>query len=297
MTHRSVLLILAITIAPAISAPRATGASQAVERRLYVSVVDENGSVVNGLSAHDFIVREDGVRREVLRVAPATEPMQIAVLVDNSQAATDAIANVRRALAAFIEKLHGAHELSLVSLGDRPTIVVDTTRDLEPLKRGVARLFAQPGSGAYLLEAIVETLRGFRKREASRPVIVAIITEGPEFSNEHYEDVLKPLVDSGAAFHALVLTDTDRDVLSDAVRNRNLVLDLGTRRTGGRRDSLLSSMALDDGLAKLADELSHQYVVVYARPQSLIPPERIEVAAARRGLSARGTPVRERAKG
>ena len=43
-------------------------------------------------------VREDGARREVLRVTPATSPMPVAILVDNSQAARDHIADIRKAL-------------------------------------------------------------------------------------------------------------------------------------------------------------------------------------------------------
>ena len=35
----------------------------------------------------------------------------------------------------------------------------------------------------YLLEALIETTKGFVKNEAPRPVIVAVITEGIEFSN------------------------------------------------------------------------------------------------------------------
>ena len=41
-------------------------------------------------------------------------------------------------------------------------------------------------------------------------------------------------------------------------------------------------------MKQLAAELTHQYAVTYARPQSLIPPERVTVSAVRRGLVARG---------
>ena len=42
-----------------------------------------------------------------------------------------------------------------------------------------------------------------------------------------------------------------------------------------------------------ADELTHQYKVTYARPQSLIPPEKVTVAAAKPGITARGTLIKE----
>ena len=40
--------------------------------------LDETGAPVPDLGPSDFVVREDNVAREVLSVAPATEPMQIA---------------------------------------------------------------------------------------------------------------------------------------------------------------------------------------------------------------------------
>ena len=79
----------------------------------------------------------------------------------------------------------------------------------------------------------------------------------------------------------------------DEVRTRNIVLDEGPRTTGGHREDLLTSMALAAQLARLANELTHQYRVIYSRPQSLIPPERVTVAAAKPGLTARGTLIKE----
>ena len=40
-------------------------------------------------------------------------------------------------------------------------------------------------------------------------------------------------------------------------------------------------------MKQLAAELLHQYVVTYARPDTLIPPEKIEVTVTKPGLTAR----------
>ena len=79
--------------------------SQAIERSMYVSVVDQTGAPVPDLGPSDFIVREDNASREVLRVGPATDPMQVAILVDNSTAAGPEVSNIRRALPAFVDVL------------------------------------------------------------------------------------------------------------------------------------------------------------------------------------------------
>jgi hypothetical protein len=80
---------------------------------------------------------------------------------------------------------------------------------------------------------------------------------------------------------------------SDEARNRNIVLDQGPIQTGGRFEHILTSMALGGKLKQIATELTHQYRVTFARPQSLIPPERTTVNAAKPGLTVRGTLIKE----
>jgi hypothetical protein len=287
---------LVASTALALTAPLS---SQARERSLYVSVVNEAGAPVPDLGPADFVVREDNVAREVLRVVPAGEPMQIAVLVDTSQTARDNISYMRSALPPFVTALtnpdeDGAkNEVALIAFGERPTIFTDYTTSAAQLQKGITRIWAQPEAGAYLLDALLEVCQGSKKREARRPVIVAIATEGPELSYRQYDQVLGPLRDCGAPFYALMIGTPSAD-LSDQGRSRSIVLDRGTAETGGRRDQLLTGMALPDRLKLLANQLTHQYRVTYARPQSLIPPERVTVSTPRAGLTARGTPVKER---
>jgi VWFA-related protein len=263
------------------------------ERTIYTSVVDKNGEPVTRLGVDEFVVREDGARREVLRVTPATEPISIALLIDNSQAATDDIRNIRDGVTAFVQQMHKEHEIAIIAIGDRPTILQDYTRNAELLKAAIGRLFAVPSAGMTLLDAIVETSKGLEKREGPRAVIVPVITDGTEFSNRHYRQVLDAMKASGAALHAVTI-GTFPTSLDDPIRNRASVLDEGPRGTGGQRVSLLTSMAVEGALQKLARELSNQHKVVYGRPDSLLQPEAVTVTVTRPGLTARGTVERRK---
>jgi VWFA-related protein len=262
-------------------------ARQAVERRLYVSVVDEKGAPVTDLSPSDFVVREDGAAREVLRAGRATDPMQIAVLVDDTQAATRLIADERRALQAFVKALHQGNEIALLSFGERPGILVDYTTGLPALLAGVDRVFARPGSGSYLLQAIVDAAEALRKREAARPVMVAITTEGEEFSTDYHATVVEALQQGRVQFHAIVRTTGEPNPANDGNRNRTFVLANGTETTGGRREFVLADSALTPMVESLATELKSQYLLVYARPQTLIPPTKLDVSVRRPGLTVR----------
>jgi VWFA-related protein len=255
-------------------------------RDIYVSVVDNRGAPVTGLTAADFAVKEDGTVREVLEVKPADAPMQIALLIDDSTAASDATTYLRDGLAAFLERMRGKAEIGLITVGDRPTVLAPYTTDTEVLNQRVRRIFPRTNSGAYLLDAITDASKALAKREATRPVILAITFEGIEHSNQHHDVVLRELMKSGAALHVIAI-GTPSGSTEDEMRSRGLVLSEGTARTGGRRDQVLAVSGIPDKLKQAADELLNQYIVTYGRPDKLIPPEKITVTSTRKGVTVR----------
>ena len=133
------------------------------------AVVDSKGAPVQGLTASDFGVREDRVAREVLKAAPATAPLQVALLIDDSQAATSMIQPLREGITGFIDQLQGKADIALITFGERPTTLVEYTSETPLLKKGVGRIFARPGSGPYFLDAILDASRGLQKKEADGP--------------------------------------------------------------------------------------------------------------------------------
>jgi hypothetical protein len=267
--------------------------AQATERVLYVSAIDARTKApLETLTASEVRVTEDGRTREVLRVTPATTPMAVAILVDNQAAAGRTIADLRNALVSFLAELDGVGPIALVTTADRPTIVQDYTTDATKLRDAANRIFAQPDSGATLLDAIAEVSRGLSKREEDRAAIVLVTLELTEFSNLHFSQVLDGLKSSGAMMSAVVLQNQAGSLQNDPARNRAVVLDRGVVETGGLRVDVLTSMSYGGALKQVAGALRHQHRVVYSRPQTLIPPERISVSAVTDGISLTGAPAR-----
>lgn len=251
--------------------------AQTEEWTVYASVVDRTGAPVQGLGASDFVVRENGMAREILRVAPAADSIRIALLIDTSQEMRAELIDLRQSLRTFINEIDRRHEVALIGFGGPPTVLIDYTKDVKRLEGGIGRLVARPGTGSYLLSAIIDTSRTLRKRRDLRRVMVIVTTQGPEFSEISYQTVLEYVRDSGAPMHSYVLRREGVSPTDAAAQEVELTLAVGTQMTGGRREDLLSAMSMTGRLQSLATELNHQYQVIYARPKTLIPPKTIDV--------------------
>jgi VWFA-related protein len=268
-------------------------AAQTRERVAYVSVIDgKTFAPVLNASPDSIAIREDGARREILRMTRATTPMPIAVVVDNSQAMAPAVSDLRKALASFLKTVEGIGPTAIFTVADRPTVLQEYTTETKTLVDAAARLFHAPSSGATLLDTLADVSRGLSKRDADRAAIVVITGENTEYGNLHYANVLDRLRESEAMLYAVVLVNPNGSTATDEARNRATVLDRGPRESGGMRIDVLTSMAIEPQLKVIAEMLTSQHRVTYARPEALIKPERVQVSAAKPGLEAYGAPAR-----
>lgn len=289
---RHVCAALALVVPAAFTGAEA--GAQSSERLLLVSVLDDDGAPVTGLAASDFRIREDDAAREVLRAEPAGAGRQIALLVDTSEAAVRAVSDFRRGLSAFVDGMQEGNRIAIVTFGGPPRILVETTGDPERLRSGIDRVFPQSGQAAYLLDAMHEVSEGFIRRRAERPVLVAVTAESlDDYSNRSGREVLERIDESGAAVYTLSVGARRAAAFGTRTLRlqfeRDLVLARGTADSGGRHRDLLVSSALEGAMRELVAELRNQYLVVYSRPDLLVPPEQVRVRVDRPGLTARGT--------
>ncbi|HUR20024.1 MAG TPA: hypothetical protein VMZ90_04395 [Vicinamibacterales bacterium] len=285
------LLSLAIGAADLRSAQATTGAPPSTTRVVYVNAVDAHHASVADLGVPDFVVKEDGKSREVLSVEPAVQGLQVIVLVDDNGTGV-----FRYGLAALAQRLQGRAELAIRVVANQVQTLVETTRDVNAWLAGIAHLGVRPPTpdGGQLLEGIFEAARDFRRREATRPVIVALTVGGEEQSPRPSGQVLDELWRSGAALHVLfvesrtirppVAVGKPSDLLEDTF-NLGKVLSSGPRESGGQRRDILSAGAQPVDVQHIAQDLMSQYAITYSRPAGGSQPRKLQVTSPRSGVT------------
>ena len=255
------------------------------ERGIIVSASLTTGAPVTDLTATDFVVREDNLVREVIRVGPAPPPSHIVLLADDSDSMQFGIPFLRSGLSAFIRKagaMKPVPQLSLMTFGERPTRRAPFAETNKAVEQAVTRIFPVAGAGAYFLQAVVETCQDLRKRNAPSPVIVAFVSEkSPEFSNDSRKQVAAALEFAGASLWIVSLQGTSSTDRSPEAYERAVVLGDVTVFSGGMTRTILSMQAIEPGFDGLATLIAARYLVMYGRPDQTIPPTTIDVTTKR----------------
>ena len=123
-----------------------------------------------------------------------------------------------------------AANVALLAMADRPTILLDYTTSVAELTKGRRSASSRSRAAAWSsrTRCVRHGARACAKHDNPRRAIVVITTEGTDFSNVPYERTLDALRDSGAGFHALVLTDRTGAATRDQnARERAIVVDRG----------------------------------------------------------------------
>ena len=294
MTRTLVFVGVSIALSPALLATAQPAAQASLPpRTVYVTVTDRNGVPVGNLTSADFAVKEGGKTAEVLQAALATEPLQIALIVDDNGTGL-----FRAALARFVQRMDGHAAMALSSVVGQTMKLVDYTTSIAALNQGLATLNARPGTpdGGQLLEGIAEAAKELDRREARRPVIIALTVGGEEHSTANADHVLDQLRKSGAILHVFsVISSALRSTVAaqrpSALLQENLnlqkVLGDGPRQSGGRHMEIAPAAGRLDDLQLLASELLQQYRVSYALPPGTKASERLAVSVTRKGVSVR----------
>src|SRR5205085_9542921 len=134
---------------------------------VYAVVHDRGGHSVEGLTANDFVVKEDAVPVNVAVHSNANEPITVGIAVDASASMRNAIASVMEYAMEFLRHSMSAGDKTfVVSFAETPYLFQPLTSDVEHVS---ASLFDMQASGPTALwDAVVFSLDQLRAVRGKR---------------------------------------------------------------------------------------------------------------------------------
>jgi VWFA-related protein len=227
-------------------------------------VTDKHGRFVKNLTQKDFRVIDDNKPAESIRSfsSETNLPLRVGLLVDASNSVRDRFRFEQEAAIEFIRGVLAEEKdrAFLVSYDTRAELVVDFTHDPEALAGGVRNLRA--GGGTALYDAIYYACRDKLPEdwppEQFRRALVILGDGEDNQSNVTREMALEMAHKAEAVIYTI---STNR---SGERRPGDKTLERFAKETGGVSFHPFQARDLEQSFADIANELRHQYFILYS---------------------------------
>jgi hypothetical protein len=276
-----VLMALAIVMQSAAPVSQ-TGAS----RVALATVMDPRNRPLVDVSADDFVIQEAGTAREILSIRPADYP--IVILFDTGAAARDDVPSIRKAIERFIDRI-GQRPIAVGTFGDVPAMLTTFEDDRSAIAPKLDAAVANPHGDSLLTRGAA--LAGQMIRAVSPLFSAIVILSAAPLGDtpDAGEEVIAPIIDSGAAVHVIA----NRSASSGAASRGAVAIRSLAEQTHGEFTSIYSSASYQAALDRLADRLTAEMMVEYLVPPGSKPSD-VKVGVRIPGARVRGLGVAPR---
>jgi Ca-activated chloride channel homolog len=242
-----------------------------------VAVEDARGRPIDGLTARDFVVSEDGRKQKVALCARMGEAgggrstsLDVALLVDTSDSMLETLRRSQEVAVRFLTSLPNAQEIIVVFFDQSQRVEHFDREHPETLFERVRTL--PEGGNTALRDAIVFSLRTLGTLNGRSALV--LLTDGIDTVSATDPEALEKAVQSQAVTIYPVVYPAapagDGPDPEAALKELNRL----ARISGGRLFELPNELALPGVLDEIVADLREQYVLGFA-PDSTGPPGRL----------------------
>jgi VWFA-related protein len=258
-------------------------------------VKDQQGGIVYGLQAKDFVVEDDGVEQPVLLdEAPEGQPISLVVAIQRGRRAYAEFPRMQ-GLKSMLDPLFslGTARVAVVEFDSQVDLTRNFTKDESLLNDDLSNL--QPGDGgAIILDAVNYSVNLLKQEPEDRQRVLLLISETRDHgSHVRIDDAVADIGQSNAVMYALAFSPALSNIL-DTGRGTNIesemhqginFLDLGYRvaqamkknvpstiasMTGGEYELFATKKKFDIRMNDFTNHLHSRYLLSFA-PRSPRP--------------------------
>jgi VWFA-related protein len=222
-------------------------------------VRDRQGRVVKSLTRDDFQIIEEGEDVPILDLqADDSSPATVALLVDGSGSMRlgAALDGSRRISESVLRGLNGKRDAAaLFSFDTRLITLHDFTNDFHRVRRGLDELDAWGSTSLY--DAIAGTAGVIGERVGTRRAMI-VLTDGGDTTSTYSPEAVAGIASTIDVPVYVFALGTDKTSALAAI----------ARATGGELFVARTDEQIAAGIAKVLDELRHQYVFAFNGSES-----------------------------
>jgi Ca-activated chloride channel family protein len=251
---------LAVTPAPHIRAQN--GPPLHVDVKLvsvFVSVTDQNGAPVGGLTRDDFSIAEDDRAQKISIFERESDmPLNLTLAIDTSDSVFKDLADEKGAARGFVQAvLRPQDQINLLGFSTAVQELTQFTKRADVIERGIARM--QGGGATAFYDAIVLGSERLG-RQKGRKVLVVVSDGDDTVKGSNYEQALEAALRNEVMIYSLIDVPIEESAGRD-LRGEHALITLA-EDTGGK-SFYLDAGGLKNSLMKVSEDLRTQYFIAY----------------------------------
>jgi Ca-activated chloride channel homolog len=226
-----------------------------------VTVLDEMGRSVTGLTPQNFRVYDNSHPVSIATFARQDQPVAVGLVFDCSRSMSDKFRTEREAPRQLFQQLEERDESFLVTVSEQPELRVPLTTDLQAVSN--ALLFTHPNGTTPLLDAVRMGLGQLRQSHLGRKAMIVVSDGGDNNSRYTLHQIEDMAEESDTQIFTILLYNNPQ--APEEVMGPDL-LDRLAKKTGGVNFVIHNIRDIHKAMAKIGVSLHNQYVLGYYVP-------------------------------
>jgi VWFA-related protein len=256
---------------------------------LNVTVVDDKGAYVPGLSKDDFAIYEDNEQQEISNFLPVEAPFHLVMLLDNSISTKESLGIIKKAAVNFTTEMRPEDRIAFVEINYFVQLFCNFTSDRKILRQQIAKLSTYPYGGSKIYDGIARGNDELKKIGPGRKALVLLSDNMENSSVRSFEDLRQMMAQNDVVLYSVTILNkegqkknletfiknakADEAYVSNAKASLSVLEEIYALQnermltladeSGGRVMQVNDLSELEGEYSKVAGELRHTYSLAY----------------------------------